>query len=567
MKNNTFWQGIVVSVVLSFIFLYSTIFHLNTPIQLSHGDTFHVTLTLKHYMDIALNNDWKNILQMPDFYGFKHSLLYSELFIFQALSAFPLFIVFKNIITVFNILSVLTMAASSFSMFVFAKYITKKFWPSVLAAVIFVFNPFVIGHYPDNLHYYSLYFLPLIFLYVEKFLKEHSNKNAFLLFLFLALQSLTALTFGALLTIILPLYTLIRIVQLKSLKNIYDIKKFVNIGAIVGLVLFAAVNLNINKVYSIYFKDTSFGRDLEQTEAFSPWVSDLIQVAPNNLVWGWGRQFLKSNFSSIIFDSPEYIERDLFFGITVWILIIISFFTLRKSENKKLWLTCIIVSAVCLLLSFGPKISFTNNFSIPGPYILAWKIDPLLQDLRVASRFMFLAYLFIAIISAMVVAKKSRVFALIAIFFVILEYSSVPWKYVPIPNNIVNYYSFIQNNPNIKVIIELPIGNLFTPISASNNQFIDTSYMLYESQLHDKKMLNGYSSYTPDAYIPRVEYLSINFPTPSKLDQLKKWGVDAISLHREGFVYPEDFDQIESRLNSLGLKEIYKSDGLALFKL
>ncbi len=567
MKLNSFWQGIIVSTILVIIFLYSTLLHLGTPIDMTHGDAFHAMLTMKHLMDTIIKGDWKNVLQMPTFYGFPDSYLYSELFIFESVSALPFYLISGNIIFTYNLVGVLTVAASCFSMFIFAKYITGKFWPAVLASIIYVFNPFTIGHYPDNIHYYSLEWLPLIFLYLEKFMKDHSNKNSFLFFLFLTMQSLTSLSFGALLTIILPIYSLVRVIQLKLIKKPDDIMKFVNIGAITGLILFAGVNINIYKVYNIYFAKEPIVRDIEETSTFAPWAIDLFQTSPSNLLYGWTRTWTMNNLPNAVFHSYEHIERDLFWGITVWILILISFFTLKKSKESGIWSISMTIFILCILLSLGPRIRFTQDFSIPGIYNIFYKINPLLQDLRVSSRFAFVGFMFLGLICAIVVSKKSKFFSYIVIGLVILEYINIPWNYEPIPENIKNFYSIINKDTNIHVLLELPMGNLFTYITLADNQFIESNYMLYANSLHSKSLLNGYSSYTPVKYPARIEYLSVFFPTSVKLNQLRKWGVDAIALHRDAFKDPSFFYQIETGLKTLGIKEIYKSDGLALFKL
>lgn len=578
-KLSTFWQGILVSLGLTFIFLYSTIFNIANPPDLYHGDTFHVTLTLKHYMDTVFNWDWKNVLEMPIFYGFPHSLLYSELFIFQAIGALPIYFVFRNIIITYNILSILTIASSVFSMFIFAKYITKRFWPSVLASIIYVFNPFVIGHFPDNLHYYSLQWIPLIFLYFEKFLGQIKNglpagRQGFLFFLFLTLQLLTTITFGALLTVILLTFGLIRIWQTRVIRGIGEIRKFFNLGLVLGLLLFGLTAFGINKLYSIYFHGQSFGRDLNETAVFSPWVYDLFLTSPNNLIYGWARDWSKEHLSLFFFNNPEYVERNLFFGFGVWALLIISFFKISKfsPENRKIWLACLVTATFGLLLSFGPRIRFTEYFSLPGPYGFVHSIHPLLQNLRVASRFMVFVFLFLGIISGLAVTEllkkqKGIIMVITIIIFIILEYSSTPWSYKPVPQDIQKFYAIVQEQKDVNVLLELPMGNLFSRIGLARGQFVDTSYMLYASVLHNKKLLNGYSSYTPVAYPSRIEYLTVNFPNPLKLRILQKWGVGAIAMHKDEFTFPDEYDTLKSNLEKLGVKKVYETPNLVLFSL
>ncbi len=574
-KSSSMLQGILISLFFTFIFIYSFFFNIQTPIESVHSDTFHVTITLKHYMDTVFNNDWGNILQVPMFYGFKDTLLYSELFIMEAMMALPIYAIFKDIIITYNILAIVTIWFSFFSMFVFVKYATNRTLPAILAAIIFVFNPFVIGHFPDNLHYFSLGWIPLIFLFLEKSFIKPNNKNEFLFFFFLTCQLLTTLTFGALLTVVLPVYVLIRVWQLKLVKNFSDIKKFITIGAILGVLLFTLTTFGISKTYDLYFHDKGLGRNLEETSAFSPWVSDLFFTSPNNILYGGLRDWAKENMTYVVFQHPEFIERNLFFGITVWILLILSFFVLRKSKYRKIWIAYVACGLISVILSFGPDIRISSETAIPGLYGLIHKFHPLLQSLRVASRFMVLAFFFFGLICALSLIEIEKYFnkktgiiiSLMLITFITLEYSSWPWKFTPISSEVRNYYSVLNNQRDINAILEFPMGNLFRNIGFAENQFIETKYMLWASALHNKKLLNGYSSYTPVSYPARIEYLTVNFPTPGKINQLRKWGIDAISLHKNEFMDPADYNTIKRKLSLLGLHKIEETPSMALFKI
>ena len=63
------------------------------------------------------------------------------------------------------------------------------------------------------------------------------------------------------------------------------------------------------------------------------------------------------------------------------------------------------------------------------------------------------------------------------------------------------------------------------------------------------------------------KYLSANFPTPEKLIQLTLWGVDGIALHKDQFIYPDDFDALRSKLKGLGLREVIFNGNDDLFDL
>ncbi len=571
MRINFFWQGLLVSCLFAGVFLHSIIFNLNQPIALSYvGDTFHVTLTLKHYYATLLSGHFNQILDVPMFYGFSNSLLFSELFLTQAILGLPIYLISSNILITFNLLAVITMIWSFFSMFLLAHFVTKKFLPSVLAALIYTYNPFVLGHFPDNLHYYSLQWIPLIFLFFERSLKDHNPKNLFLFFLFMTIQLLSSQTFGALLTVILPIYALVRLYQTKT-----PPLKLINWGAILGLVLFLLATISFGVLYSSYYSKQPIDRSLNETSFYSPWVSDLFFTPPNNLIYGGLRQAVSQIWPDFVFRFEEVTERNLFLGITPFVLLIISFKIFKSSSDKKVYWLYILLAVFCLWLSLGPWIHISYQFSLPGIYTVFHAINPLLQDLRVPSRFTFFTFLFLGLICAMVLSHIDSKFkprtalnlSLLIIALVTLEYWSKPWTIIPQTEATKSFYSSLDKRADIGVILELPMGNLFSSIVTAKSQFVDTKYMLWASTLHSKKLLNGYSSFTPPQYPKRIEYLSVNFPTRNKLLTLKQWGVDGIVLHQEEFIDPDQFDMIRSKLKLLGVKEVLFENNLALFSL
>lgn len=570
MKLSNLWQGVIISFVVTLVFLYSVVLNLGTPIELARIDTFHVVFTLKHYMNTVFSNNFNQILTVPMFYGFNNSLLFSELLIFEALAILPVYLFSRDIVLSFNILVFLTMFFSVFSMFIFVKYVTQKFWPSILASVIYVFNPFVIGHFPDNLHYYSLQWIPLIFLFFEKSLKEKTNKNIFWMCIFLSLQLVTTVTYSALLTVVLPIFVIIRLWQEKI-----SPLRLINKYTIIGILIFGSITLSINMLYSSYYSKNPINRNLTETAMFSPWVTDLFFTSPNNLLYGSMRDKAMQVFPEIVFYNPEYIERNLFWGIIPVILFAISFFKVRKSDYSRLWFVSVVIITVCVILSFGPRIRFSYDFSLPGLYGFLYQFHPLLQSLRVASRFTTFTFFFLGLVCAFILEIITRkllprhmaLVSILIIFLVIIEYSSTPWKFNPIADNVKNFYMALESRKDIKVILELPMGNLYSRIGFAGNQFVEANYMFFASTLHSKKLLNGYSSYAPPQYAVRIEYLTVNFPNTVKLEKLKSWGVDAIAIHKEYFYTQSEYDRLKKQIEELNVSKITEQETLVLFNL
>lgn len=560
--------GLAIAILLTVIFLTNFSLNLDKPIDFSHFDTFHAMYTINHYYRVLEEGNFSQLLNLNIFYGFGNSLLFAEAFLLQAILGLPIYFLTKNIIFTYNFLGLITMIVSFFSMYLLSFYLFKKFWPAVLASVVYVFNPFVFGHFPDNIHYFSLQWIPLIFLFLERSLRERKERYILLFFISLTLQLLSSVTFLALLSVVLPIYTLTRLYQLKL-----SPLRLINRGAIFGLIVFGIFTIAFGYLYTGYYSKQPIGRTLEETAAYGPWVSDLLFSNPNNLIYGNLRFFALEHFPFFVYNFEENAERNLFWGITPFILFILSFFIFRRSKDNKLWLLFAGMVIFNVLISLGPVIRFSQDFVLPGIYNLFYTINPVLHNLRVASRFSIFTYLFLGLICGLVLKKltekdKKRTFiSLLVMCLVMLEYFQKPWPFYQIPDQTRSFYSSLESRKDIKVILELPMGNLFTPVTLAKNQFVDATYMFWASTLHSKKLLNGYSSYTPPAYIDRIEYLSVNFPTQNKLEQLKLWGVDAIVLHQNEFQRPEQYEEIKFKFNRLGVREITSLDGLILFSL
>jgi len=163
--------------------------------------------------------------------------------------------------------------------------------------------------------------------------------------------------------------------------------------------------------------------------------------------------------------------------------------------------------------------------------------------------------------------KTGRIVSLVLIGFLLLEYWTKPFDFTPIPTAVKTFYATVNRQSDMHVILELPMGNLSGGISSANNQYADARYLFWATNLHNKTLFNGYSGVIPPLYQEHQRYLSQNFPTPVKITQLKWWGVDGIVMHRNLFIYPDDFDTVRARLKELGLREVTFNGNDALFDL
>jgi hypothetical protein len=557
-------KGLLIGTVLVVVFLGNFWWNLGKPLGLEYRDAALVSFTLNHYKRVFETGNWQGILTLPMFYGFKDSLLFTDHHFIFALFAWPLYKIWGSVI-------VGMILASFWAMYLLAWHWTKDTLVSLIASVLFVFNPVVFTHYPDHLILISLLWIPLIFLFFERFLERQNWKDGLAFFLVLTAQLLSSLYYSAFLTVILPIYIGVRLWQKK-----FPLVKLIQSGTVVGFVLLTAVAVGTAGLYlKVYSKET-IGRNLDQTDIFfSPWVTDLAFTSSKNVVYGGLREKLSQKYPAF-FHQTFFQEQDLFPGIVAVILLIGSIGILKKRGKDGIWRLWVGLAILSLVLAFGPIIHFSRDIAIPGLYGLIYKIDPVLWFLRAPSRIIVFSFFFSALMIAIGtkfwLEGRGRItrwlIGGVVITLMLVEYWNTPLHFTYISDQMKSFYARLEAQSQIKVIVDLPIANIF-PADVKGARYIDldSQYMLWATVLHSKKILNGYSGFIPDEYYKRADLLSFNFPSPVKLSLLRKWGVDGIVLHRSEFSEPADYDLLRKQLKVLQVPETITASDLSFFDL
>jgi hypothetical protein len=155
----------------------------------------------------------------------------------------------------------------------------------------------------------------------------------------------------------------------------------------------------------------------------------------------------------------------------------------------------------------------------------------------------------------------------VLILGIYIEYKTVPVEFLTVRGEVKKAYATIQQRQDIQVLLEYPIGNSIDyAYPQARMEELDAHYLAYALLYHDKKLINGYSGFIPKEYYKRAEYLSIHFPTRSKLAMLKTWGVDAIVVHEDEFTNKRTYADILSS-HLLGVPILMSEKGVTVFDL
>lgn len=542
MQRRQIVLGILIGLILVLSFHWSLVINIAKPLSLTHGDMFQFYYALKHY-----NTHWNSFFTLPMFSGEPYSLLFSEFFLLHGLVSIPLYALTHNIVLVAHIFILLTVLASFLSMYVFCLHVTKRILPSVLGAVIYVFNPFVMGRFPDHVMLISLAWIPLIFLYVEKILEQSTRKRWATLFVLFILQLISsALYYSVFLTVIVPLYIGIRIWQTRKRIKIYwegSIPFLATVASYIYLYTRNPIWINTERKFA------------ETIVLYSAWFSDWFFAPPQNVLYG-GLKVLVAQTWPYFVRIGIYSEHNLFWGISVFIIFLLSFFSVRLSKYRLLW--------YCFL--FVGILSFLGSL---GWFTFLYKFNPLFQYIRVPARFAVFVFFALGVIASMTTAQIRRHAATILfIVLVLLEYWNKPLAFYTVSSEEQSFYQTLENQKHIKQILDFPINNRIPPnFSQARNEVLDARYLLPAATLHDKMLFNGYNGFIPDSYFEKTAIISIRFPSPETLIQLKRWGVDGIILHRTELKDPNTFEPLKQQLLQNGASLIAATPDLALFDL
>lgn len=208
------------------------------------------------------------------------------------------------------------------------------------------------------------------------------------------------------------------------------------------------------------------------------------------------------------------------------------------------------LTALSWLLAFGPVIRVLGREVIAGPYAFLYKWIPGFTGLRVPGRFVVLVALGLALFSASALAAwqkrvgpgRRRTFLTAGLCLAVLvDYAAVPIPLAKVETarTLPPIYEKVRSLPAEAVLVELPMP------AHDWEEYYD-AIPIYRSTFHWKKLVNGFSGYSPPAYRVVREAME-KFPDRWTFDLLENLGVGYILVHTREF-QPEKGRAAVSRL-------------------
>ncbi len=445
-------------VLLSLAMTYPLILNIKTHVPGVPGDNF-AYLWKVWWFKKAIVDLHRNPLFAPHIlYPLGFNFARDEATISNTLLSVPLTSLLGHILS-YNIMLLLTYILAGFGMYLLVFYLTRSIAAGIVSGVIFAFAPYHQMRALQHLNLATIQWIPFLFLYVEKFLRELRVKYALAAGIFYALTALAAWYYAYYVGLTLAIYLAIRLFKKSSetsvlriegvspachrlrlrpmagrqsrsgaglkrptypneeffndlvkrtrqLKTLWKDRRFLRgvlIFFIVSLILvlpFAVPSFMLHSTGVMKYK-------LIDVDPYSASLEDFFVPASFHTFWG---AFFHRNFGALKVDWSEHM---LYLGI---IPLLLAIFAVRKRGKENMVLASAWLALITFIFAlgttfhiFGERVLVKNRFfksfiaretlPIPLPMLLLFLVLPFISSTRVWSRFGVMTMFFVAILA------------------------------------------------------------------------------------------------------------------------------------------------------------------------
>ena len=457
------------------------------------------------------------------FYPATRSLAFSDSMLVPGLIAAPALWLGASLPSVYTSLVMLSFIAAGVAMFSLVRGVTDQTGPAVVAGLIFAFDPFRFAHY-SHLELLFTCFMPLATLSLLRTLAFGARRDGMLTGLFIALQGLSSLYYGAYLTIALTIVGLAWVMVVGRPAR----------GALGGLAFATIIAAIAGTLASLPYWATRAAvgeRQPAEVLAFSATPRDYLSANDAN-----------PRYARAFPPAPNG-ERQLVPG----------------AVPVALAAAALVPPAGPLLAigSIGLVTSVDGSFGLRGllyPTLYRWL--PPMRAFRAPARFRAIAGMFLALLAGLGVARLLRwtadgwlqratvatmAIAVLADLYPVLDLTELPEAAPPV-------YAWLATQPR-GVVCDFPLGDLRGRIGPQ-----DPTYEYYSTR-HWMPLVNGYSGFVPDSYLELKKALH-SFPDDHSLEALQDRGVDYLLVHSDFYVTGDYRDDVARLQRSPLLRRI-----------
>ena len=437
------------------------------------------------------------------FFPAEGTLAYSEHFLLPALMLSPVYAITHDAVLCYNLLLLLSIAASGVAMHLFVRAVTGSDAGAYAAGLAWACWPFRTAHLL-HIQLQALYFMPLALLFLHRVAARRRTRDALALAVLVALQIVASIYYGVMAALVLLVAGATLAIATGQWRS-SRLWSRLAIAAAVALLL----SLPVLVPYARTQQDEGFGRTLFEAANHSASLQAFTQVPPLNLLYG------RSGLLDPRPPAPgqrdrRHVEHQLFPGLVVLTLAVVGFIRHWRSDARPLVLSSFALTLVGVVLALGP-----DGFRL----LYAWLHDHVygFQAIRAPGRFAVIAMLGVATLAALGIRSLSGgpkgLAPALAVFLLCAEYANAPLPLATAPERRTDVGQWLAQEPIAGAVLHLPI-----------TADIENTPFMVQSMEHWRPIVNGYSGQRPAYYSALVDSLS-DLPSPTAFTALRDFDV------------------------------------------
>ncbi len=505
--------------------------------------------------------DPTNLFNANIFYPMKSSLALSDHLIGELLFFLPVYWLSHNLTLAYNLVFFFSFPLCGLTMFFLVEEWTSNFWASLVSGTLMAFAPIRFLHL-EHLQYLNLCWLPLIFLFLHRYLSRKGWMDLFGFSACFWIQTLSCTYLGWIVLFGIVVYSLDYAVTVdRTLFSRERLSQYFTFVALGFVILFP-----LSYPYFELAKQWGFHRIILECEW---WSADLLNYL-TPVDW-----FHYSFFSRIHFEQMiRTQENKLFQGLLLPVLAFIGMLPIRETFLKPFTQKQRAFSVMLLvgfILSLGPYLFIRGkNTGIPLPYLFFYEYVPTFQAMRVPARFAFLVVLALVVLASLGFLRLSKKLSpyfkrwpsgsepllalfLIAVFLFEIKTEVFPETRITSVRKIPTVYTWLaQHRPG--PVLEIPLG--FDH---------DNTYMFY-STAHWLPLVNGASGFNPPFY-DQMKEKSASLPSRTSVEYFGAFGTKVLVVHLRSFSESQTKRWKNLEPGKIGLKKIGDFDNDTLYEI
>jgi hypothetical protein len=512
------WKGTAVIAVATVLFFLPVIAHIRSYSE--GGDAMFNAWTLARDHHCLVRDGCPSYVDGNIFFPNSDTMLYSETQLSAGVLTLPIFFVSKNPILAYNVWTIVSCFLAGWFMYLLAMHLSKGHQlASTAAALVFEFAPFKMAAL-SHLQNLSIFYLPLAFLLMSRYLERRQRRYLLGLFVALVLQFYASWY--------QMMFVLVAVAVFLGCTLVLRLARPKHVLALGGVVAAAAVaTLPLVREYVRFSRANQATFSVNDQATYASDLRDYVVPHTGTLagrLYHWLLPLAQPN--SYNPDSHSY-HGIVLYAVAVALLVLA--FRRRKcsDEDRRRYgqiVTLVVLFAVGFVISLGPMLKYKGELVsmmidpgtkivVPLPYLLVDVYLPQLSFIRAIGRASVLCLFALCCLLALLPAvlrdvglsARHRRLAL-GVVGALIVFELMPIHQISMLSPDTNAYAYdwhapavyerMKNDDSIDDIVILAADKDYpnAPIPTAQAEWV------LWAGYHNKRVFNGYSGYTPPTY-------------------------------------------------------------------